>query len=93
MQRPWKAVLCCMCRMLVLMTSQCLCPVVISRYDSELKKKFMYSLHLSSCIFLFFYFLFLHQINTARWMMNKMSECIIYGNGKSRGRRNFMPEE
>jgi hypothetical protein len=40
MQSLWKAVLCCMCKMLVLMTLQCLCPVITNRYDRELKKGF-----------------------------------------------------
>jgi hypothetical protein len=45
-----KAKLCCVCRMLMLMTSQCLCPAVIFRYDRKLKgkEKFLYSLHSST---------------------------------------------
>jgi hypothetical protein len=65
-----KAKLCCVCRTLMLMTSQCLCPAVIFRYDRKLKeKKFLYSLHSNSYVFFWFYFL--HQINTARWIGNE----------------------
>jgi hypothetical protein len=51
-----KAKLCCVCRMLMLMTSQCLCPAVIFRYDRKLKEKeFLYSLHSNSYVFFTFF--------------------------------------
>jgi hypothetical protein len=93
MQRLWEAVLFCMCNMSVLMTLQCLCPVAINKDCQGAKECFYVQSITESLSFLSFLFLFLHQNNTVRWMENAMNKCTIVENGKSRGRRNFMPEE
>jgi hypothetical protein len=67
-----KAKLCCVCRMLMLMTSQCLCPAVVFRYDRKLKeKKSFYTVCTRVVMFFVFLNFILHQVNTARWIGNE----------------------